>query len=137
MDDLKLVYVHGFGKTWDEVFVYQFLFSDDIVDINGDSIDGDDWDALPANGLPTPPSSNHISLVAELRSSFIFELLQESTKHCMWDGVDGVIPLAIENVDDYEVYPDKRMFFRYGETFKNVKDILYNNDLILNIIKNE
>lgn len=137
MDNLRLLYVHGFGETWDGIFVYQFLFADDILDSNGDTIDGDDWDALPANGLPSPPNESYITLVAELRSRYIFDLLQNSPNNCMWDGIDGAIPLAIENIDDYETYPDKRMFFRYGDTFKNVKEILYNNDLILTIIENE
>lgn len=137
MDNLKLVYVHGFGQTWDNIFVYQFLFSNDIVDSNGDDINGDDWDAIPANGLPTPPEEKHIELVAELRSLYVFDLLQNSTSSCMWDAVDGIVPLAVENLDDYEEYPEKRMFFKYGDTLKKVKDILYNNDLVLNIIKND
>lgn len=124
--DLKLVYVHEFGESWDGDFVYQFLFASKI-----DNIDGDNWDAMPASGKPTPPPDQYIELVGELRSEYLFEVLQNSNTRRMWDGVDGSTALAIEDITDYDEYPDKRLFFHYGNTKEHVENVLFQNNLIL------
>lgn len=136
-EDLKLIYVHGFGETWDKVFVYQFLFGTQNDIDSAEGVVGDDWDVMPANGMPTPPPNDKIKLIGELRSGYIFDLLQKSSHDCMWDGIDKVIPLAVENLDDYDQYPEKRLYFRFGDTKKEVDDMLLNNDLILKYINNE
>jgi hypothetical protein len=136
-NNLKLIYIHSFGQTWDNVFVYQFLFTEEKNFDSVEGIDGENWDSMPANSLPTPPPDKHIKVIGELRSGYIFDLLQNSSNHCMWDGIDRVIPLAIENLEDYDEYPEKRLFFRFGDSKKEVDEMLLNNDLILKYTNND
>ena len=49
----------------------------------------------------------------------------------MWDAVDGVVALAWENMEGYDEYPDKRMFFSFGEDIDSVNDKLYERDMVL------
>ena len=39
--------------------------------------------------------------------------------------------MAYENLDEVEVYPEKRLYFSFGEEIKSVEDKLYERDLIL------
>ena len=51
----------------------------------------------------------------------------------MKDGVDNVVALAWEKDKDI----DKRLVFHFGDSLEQVKDKLYEKDLILEIKKNE
>jgi hypothetical protein len=51
----------------------------------------------------------------------------------MKDGIDKVISLAWEKDKDIE----NRLVFHFGDTLDQVKDKLYEKDLILEINKNE
>lgn len=132
MDNLHLIYIHEVGEDWDGEYIYQFLFSDKT-----EGIDGDYWDLYPASGRPTPPPKNFILLTGTLKSQYSFDVLQNSDSHAMWDGTDGALPLAMENISEYEEYPNKRMYFRFGILKSEVDSILYQNDLILINKKNE
>ena len=68
---MKLVYINEVGEDWTGNNIYEFLFADEI-----ENIDGDDWDALPASGRPSPPSSDFIVKVGKLTSELKFELVQ-------------------------------------------------------------
>lgn len=126
MKNLYLVYVNKIGSDWTENHLYEFLFSNSI-----DNIDGDDWDAYPASGQPSPPDRGFIKRVGRLTSDLKFKLVQESNSFAVWDAVDGIISLAWEDIDDYNEYPEKRIAFHFGEEIKSVEDKLYEHDLIL------
>jgi hypothetical protein len=49
----------------------------------------------------------------------------------MWDAVDGIIALAWENMEGYDDYPEKRLFFSFGETLSSVEDKLYEKDMVI------
>jgi hypothetical protein len=49
----------------------------------------------------------------------------------MWDAVDGIIALGWENMENYDEYPEKRLFFTFGEEFNSVEDKLYEKDLVI------
>jgi hypothetical protein len=49
----------------------------------------------------------------------------------MVDGIDGIIALAWEQDDN----KNDRLVFRFGEEEKNIKDKLYEKDLILEFEK--
>jgi hypothetical protein len=53
----------------------------------------------------------------------------------MWDAVDGVVALAWENMEGYDDYPEKWLFFSFGEDIESVNDKLYERDMVLKFDK--
>ena len=49
----------------------------------------------------------------------------------MWDAVDGIIAMAWENLEGYDEYPEKRLFFEFGEKIDSVESKLYEKDMVL------
>jgi len=125
---MKLVYINEIGADWTGKNIYEFLFSehDSIEDVQGD-----DWDAYPAAGMPDAPSSNFVHKVGRLTTELKFDLIQKSDTFSVFDAVDGVISLAWENLLDYDEYPDKRLYFKFGEDIGSVEDKLYEKDHVL------
>jgi len=125
--DLYLIFINKIGTTWDDKIMYEFLFSDTT-----ENVDGDDWDEYPANGVPSPPNETFVKMVGKLSTSELnLDVIQDDEKFAVWDAVDGMVAMAWENLDDYDQYPEHRLFFNFGDTLKKVKDKLYERDLIL------
>ena len=123
----NLIYVNGLGPNYKGDNLYEFIFSDSL-DVWGDS-----WESTPANGNPSPPELHHIKKVGVLRNTDVkLELIQNSDFFCMGDAIDDVIALAWE-IDEFENY--KRMVFRFGMSEQQIKDKLYERDLILEFEK--
>ncbi len=132
---MKLVYINKVGKNWENEFIYEFIFSEHDEKTSDLKIDGDEWDSYPANGEPAPPHKEFINLVGVLVSTINFDLLQDSKIFSFWDGVDGLVGLAWENIEGYEEYPDSRLYFHFGDTKNKVESKLYEKDLIINYKK--
>lgn len=126
MDKLYLIYINLVGVNYQDEYLYEFIFSNTIS-----NIDGEDWDFYPASGRPKPPNSKFIKKVGRLESELVLDVIQNSDSFGVWDAVDGVIAIAWENVNDYETYPEKRLYFKFGEELKEVEEKLYEKDLIL------
>ena len=121
-----LVFVNGLGANYKGNKTYEFVFS------KTDDVWGDDWDTNPANGNPTTPDINEIENVGVLnREGIEMELVQNSDFFCMKDAVDRVVALAWEEDKDIE----NRLVFHYGMTEQEVKDKLYEKDIILEFYK--
>jgi hypothetical protein len=122
-----LIYVNGLGPDYKGNNLYEFIFSDDL-DVWGDS-----WESNPANGYPTPPELKHIKKVGTLRNTDLkFELIQNSDFFNMSDAMDDVVALGWEVTDEIV---GKRLVFRFGEEEKEIKNKLYERDLILEFEK--
>lgn len=126
MKNLVLIYVNFVGKDYKGNFIYEFIFSDSI-----EGVDGEEWDTFPASGRPEAPHDNFIKKVGRLESELNLDVIQNSDTFAVWDAVDGVISLAWENINAYEAYPEKRLCFRFGESYDDVTEKLYEKDLIL------
>ena len=133
-----LVYVNELGPNYKGDNIYEFIFSD------LDDVWGDDWDAEPASGKPSPPEINYIKKVGVLKNSEVqLELIQNSDYFGVYDAIDGVISLAWENSnsDEILVHKIKRLVFQYGETVESVENKLYERDIVLkwekNLVQNE
>ena len=127
MKELYLIYVNRIGEDWVGNNLYEFLFSDKT-----ENVDGDDWDAYPASGRPSPPNSNFVKKVGRLVTGDLkLKLVQNSSEFAVWDAVDGVVALAWEDMDDYDEYPENRIAIHFGEDIKSVEDKLYEHDLVL------
>lgn len=122
--DLFLIYINYIGKDHKMNHLYEFLFNDTTV-----NLDGEEWDTYPASGRPEPPHEIFIKKALLLRSELKLDVVQDSDTFAVWDAIDGIIALAWENVNSYEIYPDHRLCFHFGEAFKTVNDKLYEKDL--------
>ena len=130
MDNLFLIYINKIGQNWKGEYIYEFIFSDNIKDV-----DGEGWDAYPASSTPEPPETKFIQEVGTLKTTLNLDVIQDSQSFAVWDAVDGIIALAWENLDDYEEYPDSRISFNFGEEKNKVTETLYEKDLYLKIEK--
>jgi len=123
---MKLVYINKVGQNWKGNFIYEFLFSDILKDI-----DGEGWDSYPASNNPEAPQQKFIKKTGALVDDLKLDIVQESDSFAMWDAVDGIIALAWENLEGYDDYPEKRLFFSFGEDIESVESKLYEKDLVL------
>ena len=127
-----LIYVNELGPNYKGDNIYEFIFSDSLEDIWGDS-----WESKPSNGYPSPPDLEHINKVGVLKNDEItLSVIQNSDYFSMVDAIDGVIALSWENETekvDFEVI--KRLVFRFGEPEESVKNKLYERDIVLEFEK--
>ena len=122
-----LTYVNGLGPNYKGDNLYEFIFSDSL-DVWGES-----WESKPSNGYPTPPELKYIKKVGVLRNTDLkLELIQNSDFFSMEDAIDDVVVLAWETDEDGN---HKRMVFRFGMSEQQIKDKLYERDLILEFEK--
>jgi hypothetical protein len=127
-----LIYVNELGPNYKGDNIYEFIFSDSLDDIWGES-----WESKPANGYPLPPDLEHIKKVGVLKHDVInFSVVQKSDWLSMVDAVDGVIALAWENESEEVNFElSKRLVFRFGEEETSVKNKLYERDIVLEFEK--
>ncbi len=124
----KLIFVNGLGPNYKGDNLYEFIFSD-TTDVWGES-----WESKPSNDYPTPPELKYIKKVGVLRNTDIkLELIQNSDFFSMIDAMDDVVALAWESEDENK----GRLVFRFGQTEQEIKDKLYERDLILEFEKKE
>ena len=132
MEKLYLIYINSIGKDWKGNYLYEFLYGDNI-----DGVDGEEWDSVPASGRPEPPHEEFVKKVGRLTTELKLSLIQESNTFCIWDAVDGIIALGWEDIDEYDEYPENRLWFKFGEELSSVNDKLYEKDIVLNYEKNK
>jgi hypothetical protein len=126
-----LIYVNKLGSNYKGENLYEFIFSEDINDVWGES-----WDSKPANGYPSPPDLEFISKVGLLKNVLDFEVLQNSDTFSMFDGVEDVIAVGWEKESESVNFEkDKRLVFRFGDTIESVKNKLYERDIVLEFEK--
>jgi hypothetical protein len=123
----NLIYVNGLGPNYKGDNLYEFIFSDSL------DVWGELWESKPSNGYPTPPELKYIKKVGVLRNTDIkLELIQNSDFFSMIDAIDDVVALAWETDEENG---QKRLVFRFGMTEQEIKDKLYEKDLILEFEK--
>ena len=123
----NLIYVNGLGPNYKGDNLYEFIFSESL------DVWGEYWESKPSNGYPGPPELQYIKKVGVLRNTDIkLELIQNSDFFCMIDAIDDVVALAWEHDEENG---QKRMVFRFGMTEQEIKDKLYERDLILEFEK--
>jgi hypothetical protein len=129
---MRLIYVNELGPNYKGDNIYEFIFSD------VEEVWGDEWDAEPASGRPSPPNIEYIKKVGVLRNSDIeLELVQNSDFFSVYDAVEDVIALGWEKSDSEHVIDDNytRLVFRFGDSVKSVEDKLYERDIVLSYEK--
>ena len=69
-----LLYINGLGPNYKGENIYEFIFGDSLEDVWGEN-----WEARPANGYPSPPDVDHVKKVGTLTHNEItLELVQNS-----------------------------------------------------------
>ena len=122
-----LIYVNGLGPNYKGDNLYEFIFSDSL------DVWGEAWDNRPSNGYPQPPDLKYIKKVGVLRDTDVkLELIQNSDFFSVMDAMDDIIALAWDTEDETN---QKRMVFRFGVPEQEIKDKLYERDLVLEFEK--
>ena len=127
-----LIFVNELGPNYKGDNIYEFIFSDDLEGVWGDS-----WESKPSNGYPLPPDLEHIKKVGVLKNDMItMSVVQNSDYFSMVDAIDGVISLCWENESEtIDFERTKRLVFRFGEPEESVKNKLYERDIVLEFEK--
>ena len=127
-----LIFINGLGPNYKGDNMYEFIFSDNKEDIWDDT-----WGAKPSNGYPKPPQLEYIKKVGVLKNlSIEFDLIQNSDFFSFMDSMDDVIALAWEKeTEEIDFTKTKRLVFRFGETEQQIKDKLYERDIVLEFEK--
>ena len=127
-----LIYVNELGPNYKGDNIYEFIFSDSVENVWGES-----WESKPSNGYPLPPDIEHIKNVGVLKNDQItMSVIQNSDYFSMIDSIDGIISLAYENEsDDVDFDRQTRLVFSFGETEESVKNKLYERDIVLEFEK--
>lgn len=123
---MKLIYINKIGQDWKGNYIYEFLFSDALLE----DIDGEGWDSYPSSGNPEAPE-DFVKETGLLKCEMRLDLVQESDSFGMFDAVDGVIAMAWENMEGYDEYPDRRLYFTFGEQKESVENKLYEKDMVI------
>ena len=125
-----LIYVNGLGPNYKGDNLYEFIFSDNL------DVWGELWESKPSNGYPSPPELQYIKRVGVLRNTDVkLELIQNSDFFSMIDSMDDVVALAWEQEEVEDTGKQKRLVFRFGSSEDEIKDKLYERDLVLEFEK--
>jgi hypothetical protein len=128
---IKLIYINGLGPNYKGDNIYEFIFSDTT------EVFGENWESKPANGYPSPPDMEYIRKVGNMINEEIsFELIQDSDVFSVLDSMDGVIALGWEKeTDAVDFSLVKRLVFNFGDTEEDIKNKLYERDIVLQFEK--
>ena len=126
-----LIYINGLGPNYKGEKIYEFIFSDSL-----DEVWGENWEARPANGYPSPPDVEYVKKVGTLTNGEVtLDLVQNSDVFSVQDSIDGVLALGWEKEEDIDFSLVKRLVFKYGDQEQDVKDKLYERDFVLQFEK--
>jgi hypothetical protein len=127
----KLIYINGLGPNYKGDNIYEFIFSETL------DVWGENWESKPANGYPLPPDIEYVKKVGILRNGEItLELVQDSDVFSVIDATDDVIALGWEKeAENLDFSIIKRLVFKFGQTEEEVKNKLYERDIVLEFEK--
>lgn len=129
--ELYVVYILSLGQDHDGYNTYQFLIAKDSSEVWGE-----DWNEKPAGNCRfLTPTEDMYDYVKELKTNIILDLAQDNACFSMQDCRDSIIPLAYENLDQAEEYPENgRIVIHFGDTLYNAELQLARRDLNMKFI---
>ena len=135
-DDLGLIYVHKAGYNSKDEGLYEFIFSDDVSNIDPENWG---WLEIPAMGNCIPPEDDYVSVIFNLKTdSFDLFCLHEATDREYMHGFHHIHALAYEierEVDNESIFEKDEdvplLVFHYGMSLAQIKDLFYERNIIL------
>lgn len=119
-NSLHLVYINPIGKNSNDLFEYEFFFSE-----TPDIVWGQDWNiACPAACENTLPDPETYSEVKTLKTEIPLFCVQQNTCFSIQDCIDGIVCLGYFQTDKGVVK------FDFSETIYNVIEKIENNNFI-------
>lgn len=114
----SLIYVNVIGKNSGNEFVYEFYFSNE-PDLFW-MIDADIKPASICNlGVPDKQMYDTIKTIT---TNIVLNVSQKNSCFSMQDCKDGIIPVAWENIDGYDEYPENgRIVLPFGFSMEDVE----------------
>ncbi len=127
-----LIFVNELGPNYKGDNIYEFIFSDSL-----ENVWGENWESKPSNGYPLPPNIENIKKVGVLKNDEIkMSVIQNSDFFSMIDAIDDIIALSWEEENENINFDlKKRLVFRFGEKEEDVKNKLYERDIVLEFEK--
>ena len=120
-NNLHLVYINPIGKDSNNLFEYEFFFSE-----TPDIVWGQDWNiACPAACENTLPDPETYSEVKTLKTEIPLFCVQQNTCFSIQDCIDGIICLGYFQTDKGVVK------FDFSEAIYNVIEKIENNNFIV------
>jgi len=122
----SLIFVNIVGKNSEDELVYEFYFSDEP-----EMAWGIDWDIKPSSicNLSVPKKMNY-DIIKILKTDIVLCVAQKNSCFSMQDCKDGIVPIAWENIDGYDEYPDEgRIVFPFASTIDEVSEIFIKRGL--------
>ena len=117
----KLVFINMLGKNSDEDYIYEFYFSHEP-----ELFWGLDFEVKPASicNIKVPDKMTY-EKIETLKTDILLNLSQKNCCFSMQDCKDKIIPVAWENLDNCEEYPeDGRIVFPFGMDIDDINIIL-------------
>ena len=125
MKELSLVYVYPVGHSSQDVYEYEFFFSE-----TPEVTFGDYWYVMcPAACGDVTPEESSYSEIRHLKTDMKLICAQENTCFSMQDCIDGCIALCFQDINGLEEYPEHRFIVPFGEKYSDVVDQLHVLDL--------
>ena len=119
-NNLHLVYINPIGKDSNNLYEYEFFFSE-----TPDIVWGQDWNiACPAACENTLPDPETYSEVKTLKTEIPLFCVQQNTCFSIQDCIDGIVCLGYFQTDKGVVK------FDFSETIYNVIEKIENNNFI-------
>lgn len=122
----SLIYVNIIGKNAEDEYVYEFYFSSD-----SEMAWGIDWDIKPATicNLSVPQKQTY-DIVKTLKTEIVLNVAQKNSCFSMQDCKDGILPIAWEDIDGYDEYPEEgRIVLPFATTMDDIDEILLKRNL--------
>ena len=125
-----LIYINPIGKNSNDLFEYEFFFSE-----TPDIVWGEDWDnpcpAACENTLPDPETYSEVKI---LKTNIPLSCIQNNVCFSLSNCIDGIVCLGYENISDYTEYPEPiRLVFKFAENYGSIiekfelREIMFEN----------
>ena len=125
-----LIYINPIGKNSNDLFEYEFFFSE-----TPDIVWGEDWDnpcpAACENTLPDPETYSEVKI---LKTSIPLSCIQNNVCFSLSNCIDGIICLGYEDISEYTEYPEPiRLVFQFAENYDSIieklelREIMFEN----------
>ena len=115
--NLHLIYINPIGKNSNDLYEYEFFFSE-----TPDIVWGEDWDnpcpAACENTLPDPETYSEVKI---LKTNIPLLCAQNNVCFSLSNCIDGIICLGYEDISEYTEYPEPiRLVFQFAENYDSI-----------------